>query len=205
MTTVRFTDKWIQSKALVPAEGRVEFVDGLCPGLHLRVTCFGRRTFSVMFRINGRLTRRTIGSYPIVTIQNARATALAIMREAQAGVDSREHRNREASTLTYVELVELYLEKHLKPKARSWKNIRASLLQARLQPIRRRRAVDITKRDIIAIMDDAVAEGMPQAASNQLRYLKMMFNWAVGRDLVDRNPCDGIKPPARTVERDRVL
>jgi integrase len=205
MTKTRFTDKWLQSRGLIPAEGRVEFVDGLCPGLHLRVTQHGRRTFSAMFRINGKLTRQTIGPYPIVTLHNARATALELMRNAQAGVGSREHRMREASTTTYAELVEAYTEKHLKPNARSWKNIRACLLQARLHPMLKRRVADITRRDIIAVMDAAVADGKTQAGINQLRCLKMMFNWAVGRDLIDRSPCDGVKSPGRTNERDRIL
>jgi integrase len=32
-----------------------------------------------------------------------------------------------------------------------------------------------------------------------------MFNWAVGRDMLVANPCIGIKPPAKTTQRDRVL
>lgn len=205
MTKKRFTDKWIQSKAIVPETGRAEYSDGLCPGLHLRVTYQGRRTFSAMFRVNGRLMRHTIGPYPVVTLGNARAAALEIARQAQAGVDSREHRKRESSTLTYVELVDSYVEKHLKPSARSWKNVRASLRQERLHHLFRRRVVDIGKRDIMQVMDQAIVDGVPQAAVNQLRYLKMLFNWALGRDLVDRNPCEGIKPPGRVRERDRVL
>lgn len=205
MTKTRFTDKWLQSRNLIPKEGRVEYVDGLCPGLHLRVTHHGRRTFSAMFRINGKLTRQTIGPYPVVTLHNARSAALELMRNAQAGVGAREHVAREASTTTYAELVEAYTEKHLKPNARSWKNVRACLLQGRLHHLLGRRVSDITRRDIIAVMDAAVEADMTQAGINQLRCLKMMFNWAAGRDLIDRSPCDGVKPPGRTVERDRVL
>lgn len=205
MTKTRFTDKWLQSRSLIPQEGRVEYADGLCPGLHLRVTHHGRRTFSAMYRVNGKLTRQTIGPYPVVTLHNARATALELMRNAQAGVESREHRTRQESTITYAELVDAYTEKHLKPNARSWRNVRACLLQGRLHHLLKRRVADITRRDIIAVMDAAVAADMTQAGINQLRCLKMMFNWAAGRDLIDRSPCDGVKPPGRTVERDRVL
>jgi integrase len=63
----------------------------------------------------------------------------------------------------------------------------------------------ITRREIIDLCDSIVAEGSPQAAVNHLRYLKMLFNWAAGRDMIAGNPCTGVKPPARTVERDRVL
>ncbi|WP_245173987.1 site-specific integrase [Erythrobacter sp. A6_0] len=50
-----------------------------------------------------------------------------------------------------------------------------------------------------------MAGGKPQAAVNLLRYLKMVFNWAVDRDILEVNPCERIRPPAKTVERDRVL
>jgi integrase len=33
----------------------------------------------------------------------------------------------------------------------------------------------------------------------------MLFNWAVDRDLLPANPCERIRPPAKTVERDRIL
>lgn len=205
MATVRFTDKWLQSTSLIPKEGRAEYIDGLCPGLHLRVTYLGVRTFSAMFRVNGKLTRVTIGRYPLVSVANARAAALDMMRKAQAGADSREHRSRAQSTLTYGELVEEYLEKHLKVNARSWKAIYAGLTDFRMKRFLKRPVAGISRRDIIDLIDAMVAEGAPQGAVNHLRRLKMLFNWAAGRDLLQFNPCDGLKPPVRTTERDRIL
>lgn len=205
MPIVRFTDRWLQAASLTPAEGRAEYTDGLCPGLHLRVTSLGVRTFSVMFRINGKLTRKTLGRFPVVSLANARSSALDVMRKAQEGIDAREHRSREESTLTYSELVKSYIEKHLKPSARSWKNVQSGLEHARMNRFKQHRVAEISRRDIIAVIDEIVAEGKPQAAINHLRHLKMMFNWAAGRDMIGVNPCDGVKSPGRTTERDRVL
>ena len=205
MSKLRFTDRWLQSPTLTPVKGRAEFVDGLCPGLHLRVTIQGTRTFSAMFRVNGKLTRQTIGCYPRVPLSDARASALRIMRNAQDSADARERRARAPCTVTYGELVETYVEKHLKVNARSWRNIRSGLLGKRMAPFIKRTVASITRREIIDLCDSIVAEGSPQAAVNHLRYLKMLFNWSAGRDLIASNPCTGVKPPARTVERDRVL
>ena len=107
--------------------------------------------------------------------------------------------------MTYGELVEAYVEKHLKVNARSWRNIRTRLLNPVMATFLKRSASSITRREVIDLCDRMVAAGTPQAAVNHLRYLKMLFNWAAGRDMIDRNPCDGVKPPARAVERDRVL
>lgn len=205
MTTVRFTDTWLRSSSIVPKFGRVEYVDGLCPGLHLRITLRGVRTFSVMFRINGKLTRQSIGRYPVVTIANARAAALEIMRKAQEGVDSREHRSRAQSTLTYAELVKAYHEKHLTPNVRSGDAVYSGLMHDRMAPFFKRSVTAITRRSILDLIDDMVAEGSPQGAVNHLRRLKMLFNWAVGRDLIPTNPALGLKPPVKTTERDRIL
>ena len=205
MSKQRFTDRWLQSPTLTPDKGRAEFVDGLCPGLHLRVTIQGTRTFSAMFRVNGKLTRETIGRYPRVALSDARQSALRMMRNSQDGADARERRSRAPCTVTYGELVETYVEKHLKVNARSWRNIRSGLLGKRMAPFIKRTVASMTRREIIDLCDSIVAEGSPQAAVNHLRYLKMLFNWAAGRDMIVNNPCTGVKPPAKTVERDRVL
>lgn len=205
MATVRFTDKWLGAASLTPKEARVEYIDGLCPGLHLRVTNTGIRTFSAMFRLNGKLTRRTIGRYPLVSLANARASALDVMRKAQEGIDAREHRSREEATLTYGELVTAYVEKHLKPNTRSWEKVKQGLTHFRMDRFAKRRVADIRRRDIIEVIDEIVADGKLQGAINHLRHLKMLFNWAAGRDMITTNPTDGVKSPGRTTERDRIL
>jgi integrase len=158
-----------------------------------------------MFRVNGKLIRQTIGRYPRVSLSNARAAALDMMRTAQDGADARERRSRAPSTVTYGELVEAYTEKHLKVNARSWRNIRSCLMSQRMAPFLKRPVATITRREVIELCDATVAAGTPQAAVNHLRYLKMLFNWAAGRDMVVYNPTSGVKPPAKSVERDRVL
>lgn len=205
MSKHRFTERWLQSDSLVPSERRAEFVDGLCPGLHLRVTIQGTRTFSAMFRVNGRLIRQTIGRYPQVSLSSARAAALDMMRTAQDGADARERRSRAPSTVTYRELVEAYTEKHLKVNARSWRNIQGALVGHRMTPFFKRPVATLTRREIIDLCDAMVADGTPQGAVNHLRYLKMLFNWAEGRDMIAYNPTHGVKPPAKSAERDRVL
>ncbi len=83
MAVHRFTDRWLQSY-VGPDDGRIEFVDALCPSLHLRVSC-RTKTFSAMFRLNGKLERRTVGRYPRVTLARAREVTLTILRDAAAG------------------------------------------------------------------------------------------------------------------------
>lgn len=45
MSRVNLTDKFIQSKGRVPVKGRNDFPDALVPGLALKVTETGHRSF----------------------------------------------------------------------------------------------------------------------------------------------------------------
>lgn len=201
MTVHRFTDRWLQSY-VGPDDGRIEFVDAHCPSLHLRVSR-RTKTFSAMFRLNGKLKRRTVGRYPRVTLAKAREVTLAILREADtSGVLSHP---AVRSVPTYAAAVDLYEERHLRPNTRSGAGIAAGLRCADMMEFFARPVDGIAKADVIGVLDRMMARGKPQAAVNHLRRLKMLFNWLCERDVIVNSPCDRLRPPAKGVERDRVL
>jgi integrase len=202
MAVIRFTDRWIQSCCAKSA--RDDYADQLCPGLHLRISQRGAKTFSVMLRVHGRLQRRTLGRYPRLSLAQARDEALSLLRNAAVGVDPRQPRPQEIAPLSFSDLVDAYVTRHLKPNARTWKTIEGSLKRKELRPFRTRPAAGITKAEFVALID-RVAETMPGAAVSLLRRLNMMYNWAADRDMVPENPCERIPAPAKTNERDRIL
>ena len=57
----------------------------------------------------------------------------------------------------------------------------------------------ISKRDVIDLVNAVVDRGSPVAANKSLKVVKSSFNWCVGRAIVERSPCEGVR--ARTVER----
>lgn len=202
MAVIRFTDRWIQSCCARTA--RDDYADALCPGLHLRISRRGAKTFSVMLRIHGRQQRRTLGRYPRLSLAKARDEAVSLLRNAVEGVDPREPEPKAIRPITFAELVDAYVTRHLKPNARTWKTIEGSLKRKELRPLRARPAAGITKAEFVTLIDK-VAETMPGAAVSLLRRLNMLFNWAADRDMVPGNPCERIPAPAKTNERDRIL
>jgi len=204
MSLYRFNDRWLRA-CTPPAAGRRDYADQICPGLHVRVTSRGTKSFSAMLRVNHRLQRRTIGRYPHVSLAQARDATMAMQRGAAEGRDPRQPAADPESLLTYAELVDRYTELHLTPNTRSGPDIRASLLHKNMDHLLTRQAAGITKRELIEVIDAIMATGKAQSAVNVLRRLKMIFNWAADRDLIPTNPCERIRPPAKTVERDRVL
>jgi len=128
MAVHRLTDRWLAS-CPPPPRGRLEFADGLCPGLRARVTSKGKKSFSVVSWVNGRQQRETIGQYPLVSLADARARAKIALIGAAAGVVPRKEESLAEPSITYAELALLYVERHLKPNTRSWRNIHSSLLR----------------------------------------------------------------------------
>jgi integrase len=68
-----------------------------------------------------------------------------------------------------------------------------------------RKAKDIARRDVIALLDAIVDRGSPIAANRTLAVIRRMFGWALSRDIVPVSPCVAVKAPAKENRRDRVL
>jgi integrase len=64
---------------------------------------------------------------------------------------------------------------------------------------------DISRRDVIDMVDRVVDGGSPVAANRALTVVKTLFNWCVARDILAASPAQGVKPPTAEKSRDRVL
>jgi len=117
----------------------------------------------------------------------------------QAGKKS----EREAETVKG--LVEEYLNKHAKVKKRSWEEDQRMLEKDVLPAWGNRKAKDITRRDIIALLDQIVDRGAPIAANRTLGVIRRMFSFGVSRGLLQASPCIEIEPPGKEKSRDRAL
>lgn len=69
-------------------------------------------------------------------------------------------------------------------------------------------AEDVRKADLLAILDECKAEGRRRTANVLLSDIRQMFRFAAEREIVQRNPLEGIKRTkigGKDVERDRTL
>jgi integrase len=112
----------------------------------------------------------------------------------------------EAKTANTVnDLIEEYLEKWAKPRKCSWREDERILKKDVVKEIGGRKTKDITKRDIILILDQLIDRGSPIAANRTLAVMRRMFNFAVERDIISITPCYGVKAPTKENKRDRIL
>jgi integrase len=67
-----------------------------------------------------------------------------------------------------------------------------------------RKVQDITKRDVITLLD-TVRDRAPVMANRNLAAVRKLFNWCLARDVIQVSPCTLIDPPAPERSRDRIL
>jgi len=72
----RFTKKSIEAITCPESQPCVYVYDSDAPGLAVRVFPSGKRVFVWLGKLGGRTTRKNLGTYPSVTILNARKAAM---------------------------------------------------------------------------------------------------------------------------------
>ena len=205
MPTQALTDRAV-ADAAAPKSGRVELWDAELPGFGLRISSTGLRSWQVMYRVDGRKRRLTLGSFPALPLKLARDAARATLKEVARGRDPAAQRaSLRGGELTFARFAQAYMERYAKRSKRTWA-ADARMIEADLLPAWGRRAVDgIGRRDVIEIVEAVCARGHPYAANRRLSLLRTMFAWGVEVDLVRATPVVGVAAPGREVRRQRVL
>jgi len=107
--------------------------------------------------------------------------------------------------VTVAELVEEYLAKWARPRKRSAAEDERQLRKDVIPRWGRRKAKDITRRDVIELLDAIVSRGSPISANRTFAAIRKMFSWALSRDLVPASPCAVVNAPGKEHRRDTVL
>ena len=146
MATQNLTVRFIES--LKPVSTRYEIFDAQTPGLAMRVTPSGHKSWVLLYRHHGRLRRVTLGRYPDRGLAEARKEAVRERGGILDGADPAVEKQDERATYgdTVGALFELY--KKATEKTRSWCEQRRIFENEVLPVWRHRRVQDITRRDV---------------------------------------------------------
>lgn len=202
-----FTD--VRIRNLKPKKERYYVWEDGKTNLGVRVAPSGRKTFAYSYRFEGRTRRMFLGQYPRIRLANARRMVAEAQEKLIKGVDpgaeSIKKKKAERDAETVVDLAEEYLEKWARPRKRTSHEDERALRVDVLPLWGKRKAKDITRRDVIKLLDGIVDRGSPIQANRTLTIIRKMFNFAVGRDILDASPCVQIPRPSPENTRDRVL
>ena len=67
------------------------------------------------------------------------------------------------------------------------------------------KAEEVSRRDVINLLDDITARGSPVSANRTLALVSAVYRWALAEDLLDTTPTLGIRPRIIEVPRNRIL
>jgi integrase len=179
-------------------------------GFGLKVTPAGRKVFLVQYRPAGdrRNPRKyTIGEYGSTTPYQARVEAQRILAERAAGRDRQAEKQitkRRIASEQVADLAEEFIVRHVAQNRTAGETAR--ILRREVLPRwGNRMLTEISKRDVVALLDTVRGRGAPVMANRVLAAVRKFFNWCISRGLVDVSPCAGVGLPTREKARHRVL
>jgi integrase len=186
----------------LPKRGQDDHFDKGYPGLALRLSYGGARTWVYVFRLHGKLRRMTLGRYPSMSLAQAREA----WRDARTLIAKGENpaRARPATADSFAAITEDWLKRD-QASNRSATEVRRAIERDVMPAWRDRLIASITRRDVIELID-AVADRGAVAMARQLHtYLHRLFRWSVGRGVIETNPMTDLPKLGAAVKRDRAL
>src|SRR5438093_1328370 len=175
MPTTKLTDAALRTLT-APATGQVLMWDTLVRRFGLRLSAGGAKTWLVKYRLAGRARWFTLGTFPLLSLSDARAKAKAALVQVAQGVDPASEKHAARKAVTVGELAALYVEKHARPNKRSWKRDEQNLKKYLPKAWTNMPARDITRRQVRELLD-SVAERAPVQANRVLALLRKVWNF----------------------------
>ena len=210
----RLTEARISSVPKPQGFKRTEVQDTVCPGLWLRVTPNGTRSFAVRYWVRGakRGARVTLGRHPALTLKAARIEAADILDAARRGIDRRYDGRARDNALSFDDASTKFF--HWRVQQRGTRRLKQGHLEesarrfrVELSPILGKRPVtDITRTEVRTLLDN-IERRAPAVARHVFHDLSIFFKWLVEEDLLSASavPLVGLRKPAKPDARERVL
>jgi len=189
------------------------------PGLQLRVYPSGTKSFRYRYRLPG--SPLTIGSFPAISLKEARERHLAAARLVARGVDPKEHQQQQeiaqkrakaeaAAALTVeqlaTEFVTEYVRKRHKDPGQTERLLTVEVLGDESEPKWRYRKVrDLKLRDAVLLVRE-IDRRAPSVANDTASLIKKLWRFGAsqGHDIDAKEMAD-LEKPSREEPRERAL
>jgi hypothetical protein len=216
--TVKLTERFLTSRK-PPLTGRTIYTDATVPGLAFRVSAAtvsqpeGRRDWLLRYRPRRQAQRAVaLGTYPAVSLSKARERAGEIVAVAKRGVDliaaeeldAAARRAAEAKARPMCEIADAYLDSVR--RLRSWRDIESRTRCHIIPKLGNKPIGEITRADVVEFLDGLEREQRLRHQVNRCREtLRVIFAFAIERELITINPVIGVSKRKVEIPRDRTL
>lgn len=202
---MRITDSICRSTK--PAPTLTDISDDGTP-LTFRIKSDGTKLFIWRGRIAGKQTKRIIGTYPDMTLADARAEALRLRVEAKSPEPKLApvvHPHHRPAKVTIASVLERYDREKLSELA-SGENVKRSFEKRIVPDLGDIALVDLKRKTINAHFNKLRDEGFDGVGLNRLlANFKAFLTWCVKEDLIEYNPATTIDKKVKEKLRDRML
>lgn len=187
---------------------RTSYHSASVPGLTLEIMPTGKRTWRFRYRTlggrSGETRAYTIGDGNSIkfgeAIDKAREVKAAVQLE---GRDP--HKERSVRGGTFGHLFEDWLERHAKPKKKSWAHDEGLYQRHVRSRLGNKPAVDIKRADVGHVLDDIARSATGTQANRAQSLISAVLNWAVNEGRLEHSPTFRLPKRAMEVPRERVL
>ena len=188
------TETWLKANHNKPREKVEEKTDR--DSLSARVSAKGKITFQVRFRFDGKAARIDLGTYPLISLKEAREKALDVRSNIERNVDPRVEKKLEQikevdSNISFKAIFNEWHDKYLFKNKKSATEIHRTFeihVFSKLGDLPGNR---ITVRNWLNLLEP-LAESTPSIAERILANTKQMYNWAIKREMCTVNPLANI-------------
>jgi integrase len=198
---VPLTDRAIRAVKPAPAGKRTILWDAVVPGLGLRVTDRGAKSFVLVRRYPGspHPAIRKLGSYGAISLEAARKRARGWHAQLADGIDP-----RAAMAFTFQSIATDYFARKARDhRSRKWSEaVLARLVYPALGP----RPIDaITRSEIVRLLDRIEDQRGPVMANRTLGIINRVMNWHASRSDTFRSPIVRGMSRGKEQSRSRIL
>ena len=181
-------------EAIPPAQAgtRVVYHDPETPGFQLRVSASGAKTFCWYARPKGgEPVRATIGRYPAIMPEQARAQAVQFNAQAVQGMDPAAKARMNLKESTFADLFKEYMERYAKGK-KTADSIRKQYERHLSSPLGSKKISQVT-RQLLADLNSRIGQTRPTTANRVMEIVSSVFNRAIEWGRCETNPAEGIR------------
>src|SRR5262245_60149461 len=175
------TDRAIRGLPPAPAGKRRIVWDALVPGLGIRVTDNGTKSFVLVTRYPGSRSPapRSLGTYGAISLEVARLKAREWLGLISNGVDPERHAAARSAE-TFRAIATDYLARKAKDhRSRDW--VEAALVRLVYPALGSRQIDSISRSDIVRLLDQIEDQRGPVMADRTLGILNRVMNWHATR------------------------
>jgi integrase len=169
-----------------------EYSDQQVIGLRVMVSKNGRKFFHLRYRFRKRKRAISIGEFPSVSVQEARARANEFKNMLSHGLDPLTEKDRQTNDITFAEFVEQEYMPFAKINKKTWRDDLSKIKNDMNPAFGNLLLKALTPKDMQKYQTMIKARNSPSTSNRHLTVLIRILNLAIQWEFLEQNPCRGL-------------